>query len=198
VTTLMQNDVLADLARGNERARMDDSSLLVFQLARQLYALPVDLVEQIIEMVTITPIPQEDERIEGVINVRGAMVPVVDLGRVLGLPATQPGLHTPIVLARTSARTVGLIVSEVRDVINVSYDRILRPEDFLPSDLGATPLIEGIVHASEAAILVLDLVHLFTSEKIGLARVLAYLATLEASVGGGRTPSGVGEHESDT
>ena len=66
-----------------------EKSLVTFRLDSQTYALPIEPLVQIIEMVTITPIPQINSSVEGMINLRGTAVPVVNLGRHFGLPDTR-------------------------------------------------------------------------------------------------------------
>jgi purine-binding chemotaxis protein CheW len=172
---------LVGLDLGDERPAPQACSLVVFDIGQQPYALPIDPVEQIVEMVTITPMPQENCLIEGVINVRGSMVPVVNLGSALGLPATKLELHTPIVLVHTQGRTVGLIVDQVRDVLHLPLQQMRRSADFLPDDLNGAPLIAGVFRSPYGVVLMLNLERLFTSESVGLPRILDYLQTLDES-----------------
>lgn len=150
-------------------------NLVTFRLDRQTYALPLELIVQIVEMVTITPIPQVNHSVEGVINVRGASVPVVNLRRHLGLPEAKLQLHTPILLVRTGERMVGLIVDQVADVLNVSAGQITCPTELLPDGLSDAPLLQGLVHTSQNAVLLLDLDRLFSSERAKLVQASATL-----------------------
>jgi purine-binding chemotaxis protein CheW len=139
----------------------EQRDMVTFRLNRQTYALPIEPLEQIIEMVTITPIPQLDGAVEGVINIRGRAVPVVNLRRHFGLPEVALQLRTPIILAQIDACTVGLIVDEVIDVLRLTGAQIKRTGDFLPEGLGAVPLLQGLAHTPEGTVLLLDLEHLF-------------------------------------
>ena len=94
----------------------DQQDLVAFRLANQAYALPIEPVVRIIEMVTITPIPQVSGVVEGVINVRGAAVPVINLRRHFGLPEIPWGLRTPIILIQIDEQTFGLIVDEATSI----------------------------------------------------------------------------------
>jgi purine-binding chemotaxis protein CheW len=167
-----------NLLPADERPQAQACSLVVFDMGQQSYALPIEPVEQIVEMVTITPIPQENHLVEGVINVRGAMVPVVNLGSALGLGPTRLELHTPIVLVQSRGRSVGLIVDQVRDVLNLPVERVLKAEAVLPDDLNGAPLIAGVVRAAYGIVLMLDVEYLFASENVGLPAILEYLATV--------------------
>ena len=177
------NDMMAgrhsiDLIPADERPPAQECSLVVFDMGQQCYALPLEPVEQIVEMVTITPIPQENHLIEGVINVRGAMVPVVNLGSALGLTPTRLGLHTPIVLVQSQGRAVGLIVDQVRDVLSLPAEQMVRADAVLPEDLNGAPLIAGVVWTAYGMVLILNVEYLFASENVGLPAILEYLATM--------------------
>ncbi len=161
-------------------------NLVTFRLDRQMYALPLELIVQIVEMVTITPIPQVNHSVEGVINVRGTPVPVVNLRRHLGLPEAKLQLHTPILLVRTAERMVGLIVDQVADVLNVSADQITCPTDLLPDGLSDAPLLQGLVHTSQNSVLLLDLNRLFSSERARLVQASATLPVAGDLSGNGK------------
>jgi purine-binding chemotaxis protein CheW len=135
--------------------------LVTFLLEEQMYALPIKPIVQIIEMVTITPIPQVDQAVEGVINVRGESVLVINLRRHLGLPPTRLQLRTPIILVRSAGRMLGLIVDQVIDMLSLAPNLVSRPGDILPQDMDVTPLLQGVAHTLEGTVLLLDLDHLF-------------------------------------
>jgi chemotaxis signal transduction protein len=80
--------------------------VLSFRLAGHTYGMPVADVMQIIEMLTITPLPQLPLPLKGVINLHGQMIPVMDLRRRFGLPDQPYGLHTPIILADLAGQTL--------------------------------------------------------------------------------------------
>ncbi|MGD9099239.1 MAG: chemotaxis protein CheW [Anaerolineae bacterium] len=152
----------------------DQRNLVTFRLDQQLYALPIEPIVQIIEMVTITPIPQIEGAVEGVINVRGTPVIVVNLRRHLGLPPVHLQLRTPIILAQVGGRMVGLIVDQVIDMLSLSSGQITRPDDFLPQELSEMPLLQGLAHTPDGTVLLLDLEHLFQPQQVqSLARAAA-------------------------
>ncbi|HEY74457.1 MAG: hypothetical protein DRJ03_05875 [Chloroflexi bacterium] len=152
---------------------IEQRNMVVFRLHQQTYALPIEPILQIVEMVAITPIPQVSHAVEGVVNVHGATVPVVNLRRHLGLPEKALQLHTPILLVQTADWTVGLIVDEVADVLDLPAEQIARPADILPEGLGEAPVLQGLAHTKNGAILLLNLDHLFLPDQ---ARALAQLA----------------------
>ncbi len=151
-------------------------NLVTFRLDKEIYGLPIDSISKIISMVTITPIPKVHHAIEGIINVRGDIVPVINLRRYLGVPEVPLGLHTPIVLVQMPERTMGLIVDEVMDVLEVEAEQVTHLEQIIPEELGEVPILQGVVHSREGAILLLDIERLFLpSQAKALARVVETL-----------------------
>jgi len=170
--------------KSGQGAQLSESTvhhLVTFRLDRQTYALPIEPIVQIIEMVAITPIPQVNPAVEGVINVRGTAVPVVNLRCHLGLPEAKLQLHTPIILVQTGERMVGLIVDQVADVLNISADQITRPKDMLPDGLSDAPLLQGLMHTSQGAVLLLDLERLWASKPAQPAQTLEALFAVNDS-----------------
>lgn len=137
-------------------------TVLTFQLERQVYALPIAPIVQLIEMVSIIPLPQMHNGIEGLINVRGTMTPVVSLRHYVGLKKQPWSLHTPIILMRMSGnRMIGLIVDEVLEVIALR-DVPAPPSSFLPTGLQVAQMILGVAYQNGHTILLLDHEALFT------------------------------------
>lgn len=151
-------------------------TLVTFRLDRQVYGFPIEPVVQIIEMVTITPIPQAGSYLEGVINVRGDAVPVINLRCHLGLPRLALQLHTPIILTRTGRRMVGLVVDEVTDVCDIAIEQVIRAADVLPPGMAELPFLRGLIHAENRTVLLLDHERLLDGRPLpGAAEVLRAL-----------------------
>jgi len=150
---------------GMEQSLTQESSrqahLVLFRLGEQNFALPVEDVYQIIEMVSIIRLPQVETLIEGVINVRGKMAPVVDLRRVLKKGTPSRGLNTPLILVKAKNQLTGIIVDEVLNVIEVLSERIARLDEFMPVEAARTPILQGIANPADDCVMVLDLDHLF-------------------------------------
>jgi chemotaxis signal transduction protein len=144
----------------------DRQDVVAFRLGQQAYALPIEPMVQIVEMVTITSIPQLSAVVEGVINVHGEAVAVVKLRRHLGLPDAPLQLNTPLLLVRIDGRTVGLIVDEVIDVFSLAAEQIARFADILPEELESAPILRGLTYVAGDAVLVLDPDNLFRPDQL--------------------------------
>ncbi len=107
---------------------------LTFALGQELYGIPVLKIREIIRMADITPVPRMPDYIRGVINLRGKIIPVVDLRLKFGLPGAEATEQTCIVVVqvRVTDATIpmGLIVDAVEEVLNIAGSEIEDAPDF--------------------------------------------------------------------
>ncbi len=143
-----------------------EQTVITFRLDRQMYALPVESIVRIIELVPITPLPQVDKVVKGVINVHSHAVPVLDMRSLFGLPEAALHLYTPIILIQLHGQMCGLIVDEVVDVVHLAAGSIFRVTDILPCELGDAPILQGIAHIQGEMVLLLDPPHIFQAERM--------------------------------
>lgn len=108
--------VVAPEANTPESVLVAPERLVVFSVESQRYALPIEVVQEIQQIVALSEIPDDSGSVVGVVNLRGDVVPVMDIRRLLGLPAREYGLQTPMVFTRTPRGLVAMIVDEVEDV----------------------------------------------------------------------------------
>lgn len=156
---LMTKESAPDVLKNTE-------NLVVFQLNLIHYAITVETIQQIIEMVTIIPVITTQTWMEGVINYHGHSVPVINLRRHFGMEVIPYGWHTPIILVNIHDRLIGLIVDDVLDVTAVSRDEITSPYSIIPPGVLGTPLLESIILNGNKIILMLDLAHLFDQSQV--------------------------------
>ncbi|MFT3710139.1 MAG: chemotaxis protein CheW [Archangium sp.] len=101
----------------------DISQFLTFTLGNEAFALDILKVQEIKSWVAITPLPNTSPDVRGVINLRGAVVPVVDLRRRFSMPDAELTKYSVIIVARVAEKTVGLLVDAVSDVLDVAADQ---------------------------------------------------------------------------
>ena len=124
--------------------------LIVFILDDQRFALPLPAVERVIRMVEIAPIPKAPEIVTGVINVKGHIIPVVDIRRRFRLPGRETGISDQVLISHTSKRPVGIVVDEVTGVIECSAEEIVAAEKILPG----MEYVEGVAKLKDGMILI--------------------------------------------
>lgn len=106
--------------RLEKKTRLDqDAQLLTFRLDDQEYALHIADVVQVVRMVAITPAPKAPEIVEGMINLRGKVIPVIDLRKRFDLLLKPYGLNNHLLIAQTDGRVMALIVDVVNEMQSV-------------------------------------------------------------------------------
>lgn len=127
--------------------------LVIFDLSGQKYAIPVLNTQEIIKMVDVTPIPRSDHFIEGVINLRGRIVPIINLNKRLKLERSETTRDTRIIVVVHNETSVGMIVDRVDEVGRYSPDEIERPESVMKEN----EYIDGVIKKEGALWLLLQL-----------------------------------------
>jgi purine-binding chemotaxis protein CheW len=105
--------------------------ILLFVMDEQRYGLPIEVVQEIQQIVALSEIPDDSGGVVGVINLRGVVVPVMDLRLMLGLAPKEYHLQTPMVFTRTPRGLVALVVDEVADVVEVPSGSVQVPSGVL-------------------------------------------------------------------
>jgi purine-binding chemotaxis protein CheW len=113
---------------------VDDEQVVVFDVANESYAVNIARVHEIIRLQQITVIPGAPECVEGVINLRGKVIPVLDLRKRFHLHIDEHTRSSRIVVVEINNQTLGLIVDGVSEVLRIQTDRIEPP----------SPLVTGI------------------------------------------------------
>lgn len=150
----------------SERRLAEEQQFVVFHLAKEAYALPIMQVKEIIRVPEIVGVPGAPYFIAGVINIRGSVLPVINLRRKLSLPEKEGDEGTRIVVVETNAGPTGLIVDAVREVRKISVSLIAETPAVLRAQV-ATRYLRGVVRTKEKEqlILLLDLEHILSAEE---------------------------------
>ncbi|RXZ76940.1 chemotaxis protein CheW [Paenibacillaceae bacterium] len=107
----------------------EELKVIVFALADEEYGIEVEKVRTIERMMPITRVPKTPAFIKGVVNLRGVVVPVIDLRGRFGLAETEPTENTRIVIVAANDMEVGFIVDAANDVIDLDSDAIASPPE---------------------------------------------------------------------
>jgi purine-binding chemotaxis protein CheW len=158
------------------QAAQDESALgaqlagkyMTFQLASEVYGLEILKVREIIGVLDITRVPRAAPSIRGVINLRGKVIPVVDLRLKFGMPRTEPTEQTVIIVVQYDiggvAFTMGILVDQVLEVASIEAGQIEPPPSF-GSDAVDTEFITGVAKAADAVVFLLDIGKVLTTEE---------------------------------
>ena len=149
----------------------DQSNIyLTFHLDKELFGLKINVVREVLEYTAITRIPMTAEFIRGVINVRGHVVPVVDLRHKFGLAKAEQTVNTCIIIVELwedgESSTLGALVDGVQEVLNI-----------MPEQIEAAPrlgnridvrFIQGIGKSDDQFVILLDIKAIFSIEELSM------------------------------
>jgi len=137
---------------------------LTFQLAGQTYGVEILRVQEIKGWEKPTRLPHSPEHVQGVINLRGAVVPILDLRRRFGLGETEYGRTTVVIVVKVdTARgelTAGIVVDAVCEVCNISAEDLRPPPEVGP--VIDAELVRGLAMVGDGMLVLLDVVQLIT------------------------------------
>jgi purine-binding chemotaxis protein CheW len=141
----------------------DERQLVVFQLAAELYGVDIARVHEIIRLQTVTRVPRAPAFVEGVINLRGKVIPVVDLRRRFGLPSADHTRASRIVVVEIGDQVVGIVVDGVSEVLRVNAATVEPPS---PVVTGMdSDYVRGIAKLPERLVILLDLDRVLAREE---------------------------------
>lgn len=151
---------------------MNEIQLVVFDLASEHYGVDISDVREIMRMQNITKVPGAVSYVEGVINLRGKVLPVLDLRKRLGLKVAEQTAESRIVVVDIADGEVGVIVDAVTEVLRVPNSAIEPPSSMVAQ--GNSDYLRGIAKLTDRLIILLDLNKLLSSKADAdlIARVL--------------------------
>ena len=146
---------------------------LTFKLGEEIFAVEVAKVREILDVTTITKVPQTPEFMRGVINLRGGVVPVIDLRLKLGMTRTETTVNTCIIVEEIclDQETVilGTLADSVQEVFDLDGDQI-EPAPRIGTKLN-TEFLKGMVKRNDSFIMILDIDRVFSASELESVQV---------------------------
>jgi purine-binding chemotaxis protein CheW len=143
----------------------DDNQFLTFNLGEELYGVDILRVQEIKGYTAVTKIPNTPPHIKGVLNLRGTIVPIVELRTKFGMPTMDYTAFTVIIVVVVRDKVMGLVVDAVSDVLNIDRKDIQSTPQF-----GArvdVSFVNGIGKSGDKLVALLDMDRLLTVEDVG-------------------------------
>jgi purine-binding chemotaxis protein CheW len=151
---------------------MDITQYLTFKLADEVFALDITKVREVLDYTTITKVPRTSEFMRGVINLRGSVVPVVDLRLKFGMTKTEKTVNTCIIITEVSIDGEPMILGALADSVQEVVD--LGPEQIEPAPkIGVkldTEFITGMGKQHDKFIIILDIDKIFSTSELALVQ----------------------------
>jgi purine-binding chemotaxis protein CheW len=139
----------------------DTIQVVSFKLGSEEYGVDIAQVQEINRMVAITHVPRAPQFMEGVINLRGQLIPIIDLRARFGMPRTEHTKNTRIVVTEIGAKRVGMVVDSVSEVLRLATEHIEEaPEMITGVD---TEYIRGVGKIEDRLIILLDLARIISN-----------------------------------
>ena len=159
-----------------ERAELstDEDQYLTFKLVGQEYGISALKVQEIKRWDRVTPIPNSPAYVRGVLNLRGLIVPIVDLRLLFNLPETEYTAVTAIIVINVSGRLAGLVVDSVSDVINVSAEQKCAAPDYEGGQ--NREFIKGLAQVEGKLLILLDMDSMISAETLDTGDASARIA----------------------
>ena len=132
-----------------------DIQIVGFRIGRETFGLPIAMVREIARVPEITSVPNAPDYIEGVINLRGRIIPVVDLRKRLGEKVIESSKRNRIVVVELESRSIGLIVNSASEVIKIPPSDIEAPHSVFQE--GELNYITGVGKLRGRLVMMLDL-----------------------------------------
>lgn len=154
------------LVKIDENAKNDELIQLVsFMLADEEYGVEVLKVREIIRMPTITKMPNVPQHVEGIINLRGKVIPIISMRRRFGLMENENSSQTRIIIMDVCGTLTGFIVDAVSEVIRIHSSEIQPPPSMILSGGIAQEFITGVFNHAERLLIIMDIDRMFSDDE---------------------------------
>lgn len=140
---------------GASRLGREMAELLVFWVGDEEYAIDILEIQELIKLPLVTPVPRTADSVLGIISLRGTIVPVLDLSRILKLGARPVTRATRVLVLRAGGDPVGLMVDRVTSVVRVDRDSIEPVPRTMQTEVGE--LLSGVGRVDDRLLIILDL-----------------------------------------
>lgn len=134
---------------------------VIFRIEQQSFGIRLSDVYRIVRVVHVTSVPEAPQVVEGVINVQGDIIPVINLRKRFKLDIRDLNLDDQIILIKSSTRLLGLLVDEVVDILESSAEDIVSQKNILPG----ADRIQGVMKNNESMILIQDIETLLSADE---------------------------------
>jgi purine-binding chemotaxis protein CheW len=160
---------------------------VAFRVGTAELAVEVFAVQEILRRQPVVEVPQAPAFVDGVLELRGALIPVVDLRRRLGVKSPREDAATRVIIARAGEEVIGLVVDSVTEVLRVPETALSEPPQYV-RDVAAE-YVQGIARLKDRLLVVIDLQRVLSAGEIG------QLAELERAIRQGQAEDQKAAHE---
>ena len=143
-----------------------ENMYLTFDVQDEEYAVNLAYVTVIVGLQRISEVPDVPEFIKGVINLRGKVIPVMDMRLRFGLPWREYSDRTPIIVLESDDVPTGLVVDQVTDVVSMLPESIVSPPRWRDAEEPQVTVIKGLGKRDDSVSIILDVPHLLSAQSV--------------------------------
>lgn len=151
-------------------ATLESTQFLTFKLDGEVFAVDISKVREVLEFTTLTKVPRLPDYVRGVINLRGSVVPVLDLRRKFGMSRTEKTVNTCIIITEVAVGgdsvILGALVDSVQEVMEMEHNAI-EPPPRIGTRLKAE-FIKGMGKQNSGFVIILDIDQVFSEDELAL------------------------------
>jgi len=152
------------MAGSNQQGAVALNQFVVFRVGSEEYGVQIDRVQEIRSWQPVTRLPNAPQKVLGIVNLRGVVIPVFDMRSCFGLEPTAPGKSNVVIITAVHDDTIGMLVDTVSDIVDVDAAQI-QPAPSL-SEAAIEDSISGIVTVDDRMLILLDIEHLFPATQV--------------------------------
>jgi purine-binding chemotaxis protein CheW len=155
--------MMAEVKEQKQQLSGELVQVVSFRLGSEEYGVDISQVQEIIRMVEITHVPRAPHFMEGVINLRGQLIPIIDLRTRFGMSRIDATKSTRIIVTEIGSKRVGIVVDSVSEVLNIPLENIEEAPEMI-AGIG-TEYIQGVGKMNDRLIIMLDLTMVISGEE---------------------------------
>ncbi len=159
-----------------------DLQIVGFRIGRETYGVPITLVHEIVRLPEITPIPDAEDCVEGVINLRGKIIPVIDLRKRFGQKEVTATAKNRILVTEVDKRRIGLIVDSASEVLKIPPSDIETPPTALQE--AQANCVTGVAKLQGRLVILLELARLLQKSTAQIRKAINDATAQSAQPGG--------------
>lgn len=145
--------------------------MMLFELSGEPYGVDLGVVQEVIQTKNITHVPQTSNFVTGVINLRGYVLPVVNLKKRFGMAAGESTRYSRIIIVDIEDQLIGVAVDRVTEIVTVPNESIDLPSPLIRSTI-KTDYLEGFTEVEGELVKILNLSKIFSTEELNSLRAL--------------------------
>ncbi len=136
-----------------------------FRIGAEEYGVDISQIQEIIRMMEVTRVPRTPDYVDGVINLRGQLIPIVDLRTRFGMERAAPTKDTRIIVTDVGSKRIGIVVDSATEVLSIPIEAIEQAPEIIAS--AATDYIQGVGKIGDRLVILLDLTMVISGAQAG-------------------------------